>query len=68
MRTSNNVTEALQRTIVLMQGELERSVLATQILGVWTRAWCGTVTVTCYWSRRIDRDFTLGIDCSRCTV
>lgn len=33
MTTSNNVTEALQRTITLMQGELEKSVLSTQLLG-----------------------------------
>lgn len=33
MTASNNVTEALQRTIGLMQGELERSVLSSQLLG-----------------------------------
>ena len=33
MTTSNNVTESLQRTIVLMQGELEKSVHSTQLLG-----------------------------------
>lgn len=33
MEASNNVTEALQRTIALMQGELEKSVLSTQLLG-----------------------------------
>jgi protein transport protein SEC20 len=33
MTASNNVTEALQRTIALMQGELEKSVLSTQLLG-----------------------------------
>ena len=33
MTTSNNVTEALQRTMALMQGELEKSVLSTQLLG-----------------------------------
>lgn len=32
MKTSNDVTEALQRTIGLMQGELEKSVLSTQLL------------------------------------
>ena len=34
MKANNDVTEALQRTIGLMQGELERSVLSTQLLGV----------------------------------
>ena len=33
MKANNDVTEALQRTIGLMQGELERSVLSTQLLG-----------------------------------
>lgn len=33
MTTTNDVTEALQRTIGLMQGELERSVLSSQLLG-----------------------------------
>ncbi|KAF8870650.1 Sec20-domain-containing protein, partial [Infundibulicybe gibba] len=32
MRANENVTEALHRTINLMQGELERSVLSTQML------------------------------------
>ena len=34
MKATNDVTEALQRTIGLMQGELERSVLSTQLLGM----------------------------------
>ena len=34
MTASNNVTEALQRTMALMQGELEKSVLSTQLLGM----------------------------------
>jgi len=33
MKASHEVTEALQRTIGLMQGELERSVLSSQMLG-----------------------------------
>jgi hypothetical protein len=33
MKANSDVTEALQRTIGLMQGELERSVLSTQMLG-----------------------------------
>lgn len=33
MEANDNVTEALRRTITLMQGELERSVLTTQMLG-----------------------------------
>lgn len=33
MKVNNNVTEALQRTIGLMQVELERSVLSSQLLG-----------------------------------
>lgn len=33
MQANNDVTEALRRTINLMQGELERSVLSTQLLG-----------------------------------
>ncbi|TFY56731.1 hypothetical protein EVJ58_g7462 [Rhodofomes roseus] len=32
MKANNDVTEALQRTIALMQGELEKSVLSTQLL------------------------------------
>ncbi|EPT00578.1 hypothetical protein FOMPIDRAFT_1162936 [Fomitopsis schrenkii] len=32
MKANNDVTEALQRTISLMQGELEKSVLSTQLL------------------------------------
>jgi protein transport protein SEC20 len=34
MKVNNDVTEALQRTVNLMQGELERSVLSTQMLGL----------------------------------
>ena len=33
MTATNNVTETLQRTMGLMQKELERSVLSTQLLG-----------------------------------
>lgn len=33
MKASNDVTEALQRTIGLMQKELEQSVLSAQLLG-----------------------------------
>lgn len=33
MKANNDVTEALHRTISLMQGELEKSVLSTQLLG-----------------------------------
>lgn len=33
MTTSNNITDALQRTIALMRGELETSVLTTQLFG-----------------------------------
>ncbi|KAF8068870.1 Sec20-domain-containing protein [Lyophyllum atratum] len=36
MRANDNVTEALRRTIGLMQGELERSVLSTQMLDAST--------------------------------
>jgi protein transport protein SEC20 len=36
MKASSEVTEALRRTIGAMQGELERSVLTTQMLGVCT--------------------------------
>ncbi|KAI0346703.1 Sec20-domain-containing protein, partial [Trametopsis cervina] len=32
MTASNNITEALQRTVTLMQGELDKSVLSTQLL------------------------------------
>jgi hypothetical protein len=34
MKANNDVTEALRRTVNLMQGELERSVLSTQMLGL----------------------------------
>lgn len=33
MKANNDVTESLQRTLGLMQNELERSVLASQMLG-----------------------------------
>jgi protein transport protein SEC20 len=33
-KASGDVTDALRRTIDLMQGELERSVLTSQMLGV----------------------------------
>lgn len=33
MKANDDVTNALRRTIGLMQGELERSVLTTQMLG-----------------------------------
>ena len=33
MRAQTDVTDALRRTMALMQGELERSVLSTQMLG-----------------------------------
>ncbi|KAJ3555238.1 hypothetical protein NM688_g2692 [Phlebia brevispora] len=36
MTASNNVTEALQRTLTLMQGELEKSVLSSQLLDAST--------------------------------
>lgn len=36
MKANNDVTQALQRTISLMQGELEKSVLSTQLLGVFS--------------------------------
>lgn len=35
INANNDVTEALRRTVNLMQGELERSVLSTQMLGLW---------------------------------
>ncbi|OBZ67837.1 hypothetical protein A0H81_12415 [Grifola frondosa] len=38
MKANNDVTETLQRTIGLMQGELERSVLSTQLLDSSTAA------------------------------
>ena len=49
MKASNDVTDALRRTLGLMQSELERSVLSHQIL-VWPynrccpgfRRWCYT--------------------------
>ena len=34
MKASNDVTDALRRTIGLMQSELERSVLSHQLLGM----------------------------------
>ncbi|KAH8101157.1 Sec20-domain-containing protein [Cristinia sonorae] len=44
MEASNNVTEALQRTIALMQGELEKSVLSTQLLDASTATLKSTST------------------------
>jgi protein transport protein SEC20 len=40
MRANSDVTEALRRTIGLMQGELERSVLSTQMLGTFPPKVC----------------------------
>jgi len=37
MKANNDVTESLQRTLGLMQNELERSVLASQMLGASTK-------------------------------
>jgi protein transport protein SEC20 len=34
MAASDNVTDAMQRTMALMQGELKRSVLTAQMLGI----------------------------------
>jgi protein transport protein SEC20 len=34
MAASDDVTDAMQRTMALMQGELERSVLSAQMLGI----------------------------------
>jgi hypothetical protein len=34
MKASSDVIDALRRTTSLMQGELERSVLTTQLLGI----------------------------------
>ena len=42
MKANDNVTEALRRTITAMQGELERSVLTTQMLG---EAPCSSVPI-----------------------
>ncbi|KAH9855337.1 Sec20-domain-containing protein [Lenzites betulinus] len=44
MKANNDVTEALHRTIGLMQGELERSVLSTQLLESSTAALKSTST------------------------
>ncbi|KAH9939551.1 Sec20-domain-containing protein [Amylocystis lapponica] len=44
MKANNDVTEALQRTITLMQGELERSVLSTQLLDTSSAALRSTST------------------------
>ncbi|KAL7277341.1 hypothetical protein ACG7TL_009199 [Trametes sanguinea] len=44
MKANNDVTEALQRTLGLMQGELERSVLSTQLLESSTAALKSTST------------------------
>ncbi|KAI0078338.1 hypothetical protein K474DRAFT_1674202 [Panus rudis PR-1116 ss-1] len=44
MKASNDVTEALQRTIGVMQGELERSVLSTQLLEASTASLKSTST------------------------
>jgi len=44
MTATNNVTEALQRTMGLMQKELERSVLSSQLLGKQTPSSCMLLT------------------------
>ncbi|CDO70492.1 hypothetical protein BN946_scf184569.g35 [Trametes cinnabarina] len=44
MKANHDVTEALQRTLGLMQGELERSVLSTQLLESSTAALKSTST------------------------
>ena len=33
MKANDDVTDAMRRTLALMQGELERSVLSAQMLG-----------------------------------
>lgn len=38
MKANNDVTEAMRRTLALMQGELERSVLSAQMLGTFDGA------------------------------
>lgn len=50
MKANNDVTEGLRRTINLMQGELERSVLSTQMLGLWPsiRLLTPNLTPTCH--------------------
>ena len=45
MKANNDVTEALQRTIGLMQKELEQSVLSSQFLGSGTSFSCAWVNV-----------------------
>lgn len=37
MKANDDVTEAMRRTLALMQGELERSVLSAQMLGTFAR-------------------------------
>lgn len=37
MKANDDVTETLRRTISLMQGELEKSVLSTQMFGMYPR-------------------------------
>ena len=37
MKASNDVTDSLRRTMGLMQQELERSVLSTQMLGEYSK-------------------------------
>ncbi|KAH9940635.1 hypothetical protein B0H21DRAFT_754542 [Amylocystis lapponica] len=44
MTANNDATEALQWTITLMQGELERSVLSTQLLDTSSAAVRSTLT------------------------
>jgi len=45
MKANNDVTEALRRTVNLMQGELERSVLSTQMLDASTAALRSTSSI-----------------------
>ena len=47
MKASNDVIDALRRTTGLMQGELERSVLTTQMLGMCFVQYFSTFTNHC---------------------
>lgn len=43
---TNEVTDALRRTTQLLQTELERSVLSTQMLGEWFSTMCMQTELT----------------------
>lgn len=67
MKANSDVTEALRRTINLMQGELERSVLSTQMLGSLVPELSVHLEPNLAITRRLDRHPPIYVEYLRCT-